>query len=163
MSIYKIRRATLEDVEQIAQLEEACFPPKEAASESSFLQRLKVYANHFLVLEEEGKIVSMVNGMVTEEEDLKDEMYSNAQLHNENGKWQMIFGVATHPDWQKKGLAQKVLKEFIAIAKKENRKGLVLTCKEKLIPYYEKFGFVNEGISSSEHGAVVWYQMRLVL
>lgn len=105
----------------------------------------------------------MVNGMVTDEEDLKDEMYSNAQLHNEKGKWQMIFGVATHPDWQKKGLAQKVLKEFIAIAREENRKGLVLTCKEKLIPYYEKFGFVNEGISSLEHGAVVWYQMRLVL
>lgn len=110
MSIYKIRRATIEDVEQIAQLEGACFPPKEAASEASFLQRLKVYANHFLVLEDKGKIVSMVNGMVTDEEDLKDEMYSNAQLHNENGKWQMIFGVATHPDWQKKGVGPKGFK-----------------------------------------------------
>ena len=41
------------------------------------------------------------------------------------------------------------------------RKGLVLTCKEKLIPYYSSFGFQDEGISSSEHGNVVWHQMRL--
>ena len=54
---------------------------------------------------------------------------------------------------------------FCAIeqAKKEGRKGLVLTCKDKLLHYYENFGFVNEGVSKSVHGNVVWYQMRLTL
>lgn len=37
-----------------------------------------------------------------------------------------------------------------------------MTCKEKLIPFYEQFGFINEGISESVHGNVVWYQMRLL-
>ena len=37
----------------------------------------------------------------------------------------------------------------------------VLTCKEALVHYYAKFGFVNEGVSGSTHGGVVWYQMRL--
>lgn len=46
-------------------------------------------------------------------------------------------------------------------AKLQGRKGMVLTCKEHLISYYEKFGFKDEGISSSEHGNVVWHQMRL--
>ena len=32
---------------------------------------------------------------------------------------------------------------------------------DKLIHYYAKFGFVNEGVSQSVHGNVVWYQMRL--
>ena len=32
---------------------------------------------------------------------------------------------------------------------------------EALVHYYAKFGFVNEGISGSTHGGVVWYQMRL--
>ena len=45
-------------------------------------------------------------------------------------------------------------------ARKQGRKGLVLTCKEKLIAYYAKFGFENEGISESVHGNVTWYQMR---
>ena len=44
---------------------------------------------------------------------------------------------------------------------KQKRRGIVLTCKEKLIPFYEKFGYVSEGISDSVHGDAVWYQMRL--
>ena len=46
---------------------------------------------------------------------------------------------------------------------KEERTAILNERKEKLIHYYEKFGFVSEGISNSEHGHVVWYQMRLVL
>ena len=51
--------------------------------------------------------------------------------------------------------------QAIADARAQGRKGLVLTCKEALVHYYAKFGFVNEGVSGSTHGGVVWYQMRL--
>ena len=54
-----------------------------------------------------------------------------------------------------------LLQRAIADAHTQGRKGLVLTCKEKLLHYYAKFGFVNEGVSASTHGGVVWYQMRL--
>lgn len=40
-------------------------------------------------------------------------------------------------------------------------KGCILTCKEKLIGFYEKFGYVNLGISDSKHGGAVWYDMIL--
>ena len=41
---------------------------------------------------------------------------------------------------------------------------VVLTCKDRLIHYYEKFGFVNEGLAAkSTHGGAEWYQMRLSL
>ena len=49
----------------------------------------------------------------------------------------------------------------ISDARARGRKGLVLTCKEALVHYYAKFGFVNEGVPGSTHGGVVWYQMRL--
>ena len=29
------------------------------------------------------------------------------------------------------------------------------------LPFYERFGFVSEGESASQHGGAVWYQMRL--
>ena len=54
-----------------------------------------------------------------------------------------------------------MLRLVIADARAQGRKGLVLTCKDRLIHYYAKLGFVNEGISQSVHGNVVWYQMRL--
>ena len=157
-----IRLATPEDAAAIAELESICFPAAEAASRETFEKRLKVYPGHFAVAEEDGKIISVVNGLVTDYEDLTDEMFADTSYHCEKGDWQMIFGVETHPDYQRKGVAGEVLKIFIDKAKKEGRKGLVLTCKERLIGYYAKFGFVNEGVSSSEHGGALWYQMRLI-
>ena len=55
----------------------------------------------------------------------------------------------------------ETLRKVVADAKAQGRKGLVLTCKEHLVHYYAKFGFVSEGVSVSEHGGAKWYQMRL--
>jgi predicted GNAT family N-acyltransferase len=89
-------------------------------------------------------------------------MYANASLHDNAGKWQMIFGVNTIPDYRKRGFAGQLIQRAISDAKLQGRKGLVLTCKDKLVNYYAKFGFVNEGITDkSSHGGAVWYQMRL--
>lgn len=156
-----IRNATINDLTAIATVEAECFPPAEAATEQSIKARLESYANHFWLLYEDDKLISFVNGMVTDEPDLQDEMYENASLHNENGKWQMIFGVDTIPSHRNQGYAAKVLWKAIEDAKEQGRAGLVLTCKERLIHYYAKFGFVNEGVSESVHGNVMWYQMRL--
>ena len=100
--------------------------------------------------------------MVTKNPNLTDEMYENPNLHNEDGDWQMVFGVNTLPDYRNKGYAGKLINELILDAKNKGRKGVVLTCKDKLVSYYSKFGFNNEGISESTHGGVVWYKMRLV-
>ena len=99
--------------------------------------------------------------MVTDKADLSDDLYAQASLHDENGAWQMIFGVNTLPEYRRRGVAAALLERAIADAKAQGRKGLVLTCKDKLVHYYAKFGFVSEGVSESTHGGVVWYQMRL--
>ena len=110
----------------------------------------------------ENQIVSFVDGFVTNQKDLSDEMYEKASLHDEAGQWQMIFGVNTLPSYRKKGYAAKLLERVIDDVQSQNRKGIVLTCKDALVPYYTKFGFIDEGISEkSVHGGVRWHQMRL--
>ncbi len=156
-----IRTATIEDLDEITDIEAECFPAAEAADREAFQQRLQYYGNHFWLLYEEQKLIAFVDGFVTDEPDLTDEMYENAALHDENGAWQMIFGVNTLPAYRRNGYAGKLLTRAIADAKEQGRRGVVLTCKEKLLHYYAKFGFENEGISQSVHGNVVWYQMRL--
>lgn len=106
-------------------------------------------------------MLAFVDGFCTDWPDLTDEMYADASLHRENGAWQMIFGVNTIPACRRQGYAGQLLQQAIADARAQGRKGLVLTCKEALVHYYAKFGFVNEGVSGSTHGGVVWYQMRL--
>ena len=156
-----IRTATMEDLEAVAAVEAECFPPAEAATKEAFAKRLEYYGNHFWLMYDGDKLISFVDGFVTDEADLTDEMYEKAELHKEHGAWQMIFGVNTIPSCRKRGCAGELIKRAIADAKAQGRKGLVLTCKDRLIPYYAKFGFVNEGVSESVHGSAVWNQMRL--
>ena len=99
--------------------------------------------------------------MTTDEPTLRDEMYENAALHSEDGAWQMIFGVNTLPDYRRRGLAEQLLRRAIDDARTQGRRGLVLTCKDHLVHYYGKLGFVSEGVSPSTHGGAAWNQMRL--
>ena len=159
----QIRTATIDDLTAIAQVEAACFPPAEAATADEFKDRLDHYANHFWLMFDNDKLIAFVDGFCTDNPNLTDEMYAKADMHNESGAWQMIFGVNTLPEYRNKGYAAELINEAIKDTTKQGREGLVLTCKDKLIPYYSKFGFVNEGISESVHGNVTWYQMRLTL
>ena len=157
----EIRKGTLKDLEAIAAVEAACFPAAEAATAEEFAGRLQQYGDHFWLLWEGERLLAFVDGFCTDWPDLTDEMYADASLHRENGAWQMIFGVNTIPACRRQGYAGQLLQQAIADARAQGRKGLVLTCKEALVRYYAKFGFVSEGISGSTHGGVVWYQMRL--
>ena len=156
-----IRTATMDDLDAVTAVEAACFPPAEAATAAEIAARLAVYPNHFWLLEEDGRLVSFINGLVSDEPTIRDEMFADAAFHNEHGAWQMVFGVNTLPEYRRRGLAGEVMRQVIADARSQGRKGCVLTCKDRLVHYYETFGYRSEGVSASTHGGAVWYDMRL--
>lgn len=163
----RIRHATLYDLESLTALEAEAFPAEEAASEKSIRERIQTFPEHFWIAEdcEENRphVLAAINGMCTHIPDLMDEMYENVSLHDPNGKWQMIFSVASSREHRGYGYPSRLMHALIDDAQHQKRKGIVLTCKEALIGFYERFGFADEGVSSSEHGGVVWHQMRLTL
>ena len=112
-------------------------------------------------MEDEGEICALIDGMVTDQETITDELYEDATLHNPDGAWQSVFGLAVMPQKRQLGYASLLMMELIEKARHENRKGLILTCKKNLIPFYEQFGFVNKGLSASVHGGAAWYDMVL--
>ena len=157
----EIRTASLKDLDAVSAVEAACFPVAEAAAPAEFAERLRYYGRHFWLMFDRNKLIGFVDGMVTDRADLIDDLYAQASLHDEQGAWQMIFGVNTLPEYRRQGVAAALLERAIDDARTQGRKGLVLTCKDKLVHYYAKFGFVSEGVSVSTHGGAVWYQMRL--
>ena len=159
----EIRKAQPQDVQYAAQVESVCFPAAEAASPKAIAERIAAFSDHFWMLWDGQTPVGFINGMVTDTPHLEDEMYENTALHNENGAWQMVFGLDVVPEYQHKGYASMLMRHLIDRAKQEKRSGVVLTCKETLIGFYEQFGFVCEGVSESQHGGVCWYEMRLTL
>ena len=157
----ELRKGTMEDLAAVAHVEAVCFSAAEAAPMESFRRRLESFPDCFWLLWDGEALVSVVNGMASDESDLRDDMFHDADLHQPDGDWLMIFGVATIPEYQRHGCAAQVLRQVIEDTKARGRKGLVLTCKEFRVSYYAKFGFVDEGVSQSEHGGAVWHQMRI--
>lgn len=158
----RIRTAQMDDVDAVAAVEKECFPPAEAATREEFAERILHYGNHFWLMFDGDKLAAFVDGFVTDAPDLTDEMYERADMHNESGAWQMIFGVNTMPEYRRRGLAGELIRCAIDNAGEAGRKGLVLTCKDELVHYYAGFGFKDEGITDkSTHGNVAWHQMRL--
>ncbi len=157
-----IRRATPADLDIVAKLETDCFLPSEAASREAMAERMARFADGYWLLFEGDRLVSLAGGMASNTSDLSDMMYADATLHVPDGKYRMIFSVATYPDRRRLGYAGMALRALIDAAREEGRTAVVLTCKPRLVHYYASFGFVDEGISPSEHGGVVWHQMRLV-
>ena len=154
-----IRRATADDVKQIAAIEEKCFPPAEAASIKSFFERFMVFPECFYVAELKGKVVGHINGCVTDMPDLPDELYHNAALHKPKGDWQTVFGIAVLPEYQHQGIASAMMKKFQMQAKEQGRKGIILTCKDEKKTFYEGLGFFCKGVSNSCHGGAKWNDM----
>ena len=157
----KIRKAEEMDLQAIAYVEAECFSEAERASFEVLRERIKVFENHFLVLTQQEEIIGFINGMVTNDQTISDPMFADTSLHNERGDWQSIFGLDVLPAYRKQGYGGMLMKALVSQAKQEKRKGLILTCKEPLIGYYETFGYRNMGISKSVHGGAVWYDMEL--
>ncbi|WP_461206229.1 GNAT family N-acetyltransferase [Clostridium sp. DL1XJH146] len=163
MDKLKIRIASMNDLDSITKIEQICFPMAEGATKKALKERLSVFPEGFLVAELNNKIIGFINGGITNETHIQDEFFQTMDLHIQNGDNVVIFGLDIHPEYQRNGYAEELMNNFIENAKKNNRKRILLTCKEHLIKYYSKFGYINEGVSQSVHGGAKWYDMYLEL
>ena len=160
--VYTIRNVKAEDLDQVTEVEALCFPAAEAATGESLRTRIETFPESFLVAEDEsGKIIGFINGCVTDERTIRDEMFEDSGLHRADGMYQSIFGLDVIPEYRRQGVAADLMNHLIQTAKARGKKGMILTCKDRLIHYYEKFGYRSLGISGSVHGGAVWYDMLL--
>jgi predicted N-acetyltransferase YhbS len=158
-----IRQATIEDLDEVTELEASCFPEAEAATRASLERRLKTFTESFFVAEIDGKIIGFINGCITNGTVIHDELYNDSKLHIPDGDYQAIFGLDVALEYRKQGIAAQLMNYMIKVSRAAGRKGIILTCKNKLIHYYSKFGFENKGLSKSVHGGAEWYDMLLEL
>lgn len=156
-----IRQVIPDDLDAVARVESVCFPEAEAATRDSFSQRIAAFPESFFVAEKDGEIVGFINGCVTDERTIRDEMFEDTSCHKADGDYQSIFGLDVVPECQHQGLASRLMRHLIEDARKKGRRGLILTCKDRLIGFYEGFGYHSLGVSDSVHGGAVWYDMIL--
>ena len=158
-----IRQVRPEDLAACHALETACFPPQEAAPIENIRRRIELFPEGFLVLEHEGNLIGMVNSGATDADDISDAGFKRLINHDSAGANIVIFSLAVLPAYQQQGLAAQLMQAFIERSRQLGKRRIVLICKQPLIAYYARFGFVENGLSSSTHGGAHWYEMRLDL
>lgn len=150
-----------DEAEQAADIECICFPPNEACSRDMMLARVAGVPELFLVAEdrETGKLAGFLTGLATDEAFFRDEFFSQADLHDPNGKNVMILGLNVLPAYRGRGLARKLMREYLRMAVENGRERMILTCLPSKIKMYERMGFRDEGISGSTWGGEQWHEM----
>ena len=136
---YEFRNIKQNEAEEAAEIERICFPPNEACSKKHMKDRVAGIADLFLVVidKENGKMAGFLNGLATDDEILKDEFFTDASLHNPEGK------NVIEREWGR------------------GRKEIILTCLESKVAMYEKFGFKDKGIAQSTWGGEEWHEMSV--
>ena len=115
-------------VAQVAALEKICF--SDPWSENSVASELKNPLSCWLVAEEDGVVAGYVGSQtVMDESDM--------------------MNVAVHPDYRRKGVAEKLVMELVEALKKRDSRCLTLEVRASNEParaLYEKLGFVQVGL-----------------
>jgi ribosomal protein S18 acetylase RimI-like enzyme len=159
MEMVKIRNVKMEDLLELVAIEQLCFTKEETATREAFEKRIQVIPDSFFVAEEDGMIVGLVNGPVIEKAFITDDLFSDLKANPSSGGHQSVLGLAVSPHFQKRGVATVLLVHLEKEAREKGRETITLTCKENLIRFYEKHGYLNIGVSSSKHGGAIWYNM----
>ncbi|MCQ6282264.1 GNAT family N-acetyltransferase [Bacillus sp. EB600] len=154
-----IRNVKMEDLPELVLIENLCFTIEEAATKEAFEKRIQLISDSFFVAEVDGAVTGLVNGPVIETPFITDDLFSDIKENPAAGGHQSILGLAVSPNYQKRGVASALLAHLEKEASAKKRETLTLTCKENLIHFYENYGFINCGVSNSEHGGVIWYNM----
>ncbi|MFD6511284.1 GNAT family N-acetyltransferase [Bacillus sp. NPDC060175] len=154
-----LRNAQATDLEQLLLIENEGFSIEEAATKEAFVERIQLIPDTFIVAERQGEILGYINGPIINQQYITDNLFEKIRENSKRGGYQSILGLAVSKQARNQGIAKLLIERMEEIAKENAREGITLTCKQELVSFYEKFGFVNHGMSESQHGGVRWYNM----
>ncbi|KAJ2663952.1 hypothetical protein IW148_002281 [Coemansia sp. RSA 1199] len=163
---YRVLRNTSE-VHEAWPIEAAGYPADEAASLDGMLYRYHNAPHLFFgAFTSSGSIAGYVMStqsappLVT---------HDSMGTHDPQGTVVCVHSVCVAPEWQRKGLATRLLKLYVDSIREYNRETevritrLALLSHKYLLSLYEGAGFTTVGVSSVEHGSEHWYDCVLDL
>ncbi|MCI2773824.1 GNAT family N-acetyltransferase [Staphylococcus petrasii] len=155
----KFRNVTKEDLPTLIELENKGFTPEEAATPEATEQRIEIIPDTFIIAEQDGEIAGYINGPVIPQKYITDDLFETIRPNPSIGGYLSVLGLVVSEKYQSQGLGGQLLNQFENLARQHSRLGVTLTCREELVPFYEKYGYTNEGLSDSQHAGIKWYNL----
>ncbi|MGT2887783.1 GNAT family N-acetyltransferase [Streptococcus didelphis] len=154
-----IRNVSEADWQFIYEIECDNFSKEEAASIEAIRQRTSLIKDTFLVAEINQKIVGYIEGPVVLEPHLEDSLFHQIKENPASGGYIAVTSLSIAKDYQQQGIGMALIAALKDLSLAQKRQGIILTCHDYLIPYYQMNGFTCLGLSDSKHGGSVWYDM----
>jgi len=139
----KIRSASLNDIAQISELEEA-IEKENAASSKTIFSRLKMFPEGFLVAKEKNRVVGYLESCLWDKNNFEtfNEIKDFPKNHNQNSKTLYIIFLAVAEDQRRKEVGSELVKTIIGSAKNYKLEKVQLVAGEGfLVDFYRGLGF----------------------
>ncbi|WP_307977279.1 N-acetyltransferase [uncultured Streptococcus sp.] len=154
-----IRQATTEDLDEVLAIEESNFSAAEAMSREAIDNHIRKIPDTFLIAEIDGAVAGYIEGPVVAEAVLTDDLFLDVAPNQPVAGFVAVTSLSIHPDFKGQGIGTALLAAMKDVVAARQGKGIVLTCHDYLIAYYEMNGFVDQGESASTYANEVWYDM----
>jgi len=162
MSEYCIRPIRPGEGAVAAAIEQACFPPNEAAKPEIMVQRAEIAPELFFAAEREGQVIGFTTALAVDGAHLVDDYFTNPGLHRREGAHVMILSVAVLPEHRGRGVGGALIKALADYARGRGKESLVLTCLKEKVKFYAGLGFRDLGDSDSQWGGDSWHEMVMI-
>jgi predicted GNAT family N-acyltransferase len=153
--------ATLDDAEQIFELETDSYPEDEAATFDKIKYRIENACELFYVMKKQGSLIGFVNGTCVSHDTIHHDSMS---CHQPTGRNLVIHSVTVSKDLRRQKVASNLMRQYLKkISELKRVDKVLLLCKNYLLPFYLQNGFHYDRVSSVVHGQEQWNEMSLNL
>ena len=147
----RIRQANLLDLEEIVRIEQANFLGEEAISPEKLKEQIEKIPNTFLIADLNGEIAGYIIGSAVSSHSLLKGDLMDVVKNPLQSDLLRLQRLSVHPSFQRQGIGTLLIasvKEMVALKEYE---GILLSCTESLLSYYEMNGFVDIGLLELLH------------
>jgi len=154
----EFRPISVELLDEVFRVEHESFPPDEAASRKTLETRMTLAPDYFYGAFRDGKLIGFINGTITEGNVL---LLQDFYKHDVQGAMLIIHGVVTRKEERRKGVATEMLKKYLENVKPNKQIEVIsLLSKDRLVHFYNRFGFQQVRVSEVRLGTDLWNEMH---
>lgn len=155
-----IRHAREEDFPAVLTIEEQNFAAVERIPSDIIAHYLKELWLTCLIMEtDDHQLAGYLLSAPTDTNRVSDSIFTEKLTREDSQSYLAISSLSVSPDYKGQGVGTLLLAALKEVCLAQGYEGISLTCKDYLISYYEANGFEDEGISASQFGGKLWYDM----
>ena len=156
----KIREVQQSDIERICLIQESISNTLEILNREIIEERIRNHAGTFLLASLDDQGIAYITATTPPIPSLRQWILEigDKEFISENSI--ILEGLAVDPDFQGQGFGTLLLAALKEVTRQQNRPGIYLLCEDELLAYFERNGFVEQGIVDGERSSEVAFLMR---